>query len=97
MGTVGDLDRRALDWADCCCMAGAIGAGGGRAFLEVVCRRFDELRLALPSLHGVLDGLLSSQAITNELAALATGCFKPARGLPDDELGVGELIEHVYN
>jgi hypothetical protein len=82
-GTVGDLDRRALDWADCCCMAGAIGAGGGRAFLEVVCRRFDELRLALPSLHGVLDGLLSSQAITNELAALATGCFKPARGLPE--------------
>ncbi|KOO35081.1 hypothetical protein Ctob_016543, partial [Chrysochromulina tobinii] len=85
-GTLGDLDRRALDWADRCCMAGGaaqIGAGGGRAFLEVVCRRFDELRLALPSLHVVLDGLLSSQAITNELAALATGCFKPARGLPE--------------
>jgi hypothetical protein len=85
-GMLGDLDRRSLDWADRCCMAGGaaqIGAGGGRAFLEVVCRRFDELRLALPSLHVVLDGLLSSQAITNELAALATGCFKPARGLPE--------------
>jgi hypothetical protein len=56
--------------------------GGGHAFLEVVCRRFDELALALPALHTVLDGLLSVQAITNELGALASGCFKPARGLP---------------
>ena len=82
-GTLGDLHRRALDWADRCSLAGAIGAGGGRGFLEVVCRRLDELYLALPSLHRVLEGLLSTQAITNELAALATGCFKPARGLPE--------------
>ena len=82
-GTLGDLGRRALDWADRCSVAGSIGAGGGgHAFLEVVCRRFDELALALPALHTVLDGLLSVQAITNELGALASGCFKPARGLP---------------
>ena len=82
-GTLGDLGRRAQDWADRCSLAGSITAGGGHAFLEVVCRRFDELEFALPSLHRILEGLLSVQAITNELAALATGCFKPARGLPE--------------
>jgi hypothetical protein len=84
-GTPGDLTRRSQDWSDRCSLAGAIGAGGGgHAFLEVVCRRFDELTLSLPSLHTVLEGLLSVQAITTELAALAAGCFKPARGLPDN-------------
>ena len=81
-GVLGDIHRRFNDWSDRCSLASPGGAAAGQAFLEVFCRRLDEVKEAVPALYRVLGDLGTARAVAQELAAMAAECFKPPRGPP---------------
>jgi hypothetical protein len=81
-GVLGDIHRRFNDWSDRCSLASPGGAAAGQAFLEVFCRRLDEVKEAVPALYRVLGDLGSARAVAQELTAMAAECFKPPRGPP---------------